>query len=72
MVEKILGLMGASVEFDMQNDASNEILNQFLSAERARTELGWRSLFTVDEGLKRTIAWYRDFAIVHARGEKAQ
>jgi CDP-glucose 4,6-dehydratase len=71
MVEKILGLMGASVEFDMQNDASNEILNQFLSAERARTELGWRSLFTVDEGLKRTIAWYHDFCIAHARGENS-
>jgi nucleoside-diphosphate-sugar epimerase len=23
--------------------------------------LGWRPLFTLDEGLSRTIAWYDDF-----------
>jgi CDP-glucose 4,6-dehydratase len=58
MVERILGLMGVSADFDMRNDASNEISNQSLSAERARTELGWRPLFTLDEGLQRTIEWY--------------
>jgi CDP-glucose 4,6-dehydratase len=58
MVERILVLMGMSADFDMRNDASNEILNQSLSAERARTELGWRPLFTLDEGLQRTIEWY--------------
>jgi CDP-glucose 4,6-dehydratase len=58
MVERILVLMGMSADFDMRNDASNEIPNQSLSAERARTELGWRPLFTLDEGLQRTIEWY--------------
>ena len=61
MVERILGLMGVSVDFEMRNDANNEIPNQFLNAERARTELGWRPLFTVDEGLERTIEWYSRF-----------
>jgi CDP-glucose 4,6-dehydratase len=50
-----------SVDFEMRNDANNEIPNQFLNAERARTELGWRPLFTVDEGLERTIEWYSRF-----------
>jgi len=59
MVERILGLMGAGPGFDMRNEAPNEILNQFLSAERARTELGWRPFFTLDEGLMRTIEWYK-------------
>jgi nucleoside-diphosphate-sugar epimerase len=27
--------------------------------------LGWKPLFTLDEGLKRTIEWYRDFLAVH-------
>jgi CDP-glucose 4,6-dehydratase len=61
MVERILGLMRLSVDFEMRNDANNEIPNQFLNAKRARTELGWRPLFTVDEGLERTIEWYSRF-----------
>jgi CDP-glucose 4,6-dehydratase len=61
MVERILGLMGASADFDMRNDASNEIPNQFLNAERARRKLGWQPLFSLEEGLMRTIAWYTQF-----------
>ena len=33
----------------------------FLSVERARQNLGWAPLFTLEQGLDRTIAWYRDF-----------
>jgi CDP-glucose 4,6-dehydratase len=51
--------MGVSAEFEMRNDVSNEIANQSLSAKRARTKLAWRPQFTLDEGLERTIAWYR-------------
>ena len=43
------------------NEASNEIPHQFLSAERARTELGWKPEYTVEQGLTETIAWYREF-----------
>ncbi len=46
---------------DIRNEASNEIRHQYLSAERARQQLGWKPLFTLDEGLTRTIAWYREF-----------
>jgi CDP-glucose 4,6-dehydratase len=61
MVRRILGLMGASADFDMRNDASNEIPNQFLNAERARRELGWLPLYSLDDGLRQTIAWYAQF-----------
>jgi CDP-glucose 4,6-dehydratase len=72
MVERILGLIGASAEFDMRNEASNEIANQSLSAERARTELGWRPLFTLDEGLQRTIEWYHRFSTAQGRREESK
>jgi CDP-glucose 4,6-dehydratase len=38
--------------------ARHEIQDQFLSAEKARTRLGWTPAFTLEEGLRRTVAWY--------------
>jgi CDP-glucose 4,6-dehydratase len=57
-VQKILGLMGSHLAPDVRNEASNEILHQSLSARKARERLGWQAQFTLDEGLRKTIAWY--------------
>ena len=61
LVERILKLMDSDLEPEVRNEAVNEIRRQYLSAEKARTVLGWQPLFTLDEGLRATIAWYRDF-----------
>lgn len=61
LVGKIMTHMNFSLEPDIRNEASNEILHQYLSAERARRVLGWSPLFTLEEGLDRTIGWYRNF-----------
>jgi len=61
LVGKILQHMTAGLEPDIRNEASNEIRHQYLSAERARRVLGWSPLFTLEQGLDRTIDWYRDF-----------
>lgn len=58
LVERILKLMKSDLKPVVLNEASNEIKHQYLSAERARRDLGWKPLFTLDEGLKRTIDWY--------------
>src|ERR1035441_6028911 len=39
--------MQSSLEPEVLNQASNEIRRQFLSAERARTVLGWQPLFAL-------------------------
>ena len=44
----------------IQNQASSEIRHQYLSAQKARKMLGWSPLFTLDQGLERTIEWYRN------------
>jgi CDP-glucose 4,6-dehydratase len=44
------------------NEVSNEIRLQYLSAARARQMLQWSPLYTLEEGLDRTIPWYREFA----------
>lgn len=61
LVNRILAGMESSLEPDIRSEASNEIRRQYLSAERARRMLGWAPLFTLEEGLRRTIAWYREF-----------
>jgi len=61
VVSKVLNLMNSNLEPEIRNGASNEIRHQYLSAEKARTELNWRPLFTLNEGLSRTIAWYQEF-----------
>jgi len=61
LVEHILALMGSDLKPDVRNEVSNEIRCQYLSAAKARCMLGWQPLFTIEEGLRRTIAWYKDF-----------
>jgi CDP-glucose 4,6-dehydratase len=61
MVELILRKMNSSLRPEVLNQASNEIRHQFLSAERARAILHWQPQFTLESGLDRTLAWYRNF-----------
>lgn len=61
LVERVLKLMHSDLEPEVRNEAVNEIREQYLSAEKARSVLNWRPLFTLDEGLTATIAWYREF-----------
>jgi CDP-glucose 4,6-dehydratase len=61
LVRKILKQMDSDLEPDIRNEASNEIRHQWLSAERARKQLHWSPLFTLDQGLENTIGWYKEF-----------
>jgi CDP-glucose 4,6-dehydratase len=61
LVQRILVRMGSNLQPEIRNEATNEIRHQWLNAERARRVLGWRPLFSLDEGLDRTIRWYADF-----------
>jgi CDP-glucose 4,6-dehydratase len=60
VAERVLALMGSELELDVRNEATHEIRRQYLSAAKARRVLGWQPLFTLDEGLRRTIDWYQD------------
>jgi len=61
LVKRILDCMKSPLQPDVRNEASNEIRHQYLSAERARRMLQWSPLFALDEGLQRTVAWYREY-----------
>lgn len=61
LVRRVQDLMGSSLDPDIRNESGNEIRRQYLSAAKARRRLGWRPLFTLEDGLRRTIEWYRRF-----------
>lgn len=61
LVEKILKAMKTDLTPDVRNEANQEIRIQYLNAKKAREQLGWKPELTLDEGLARTIAWYREF-----------
>jgi CDP-glucose 4,6-dehydratase len=58
---RILSLMGSDLQPEIRNEASNEIRKQYLNADKARRVLGWLPLFTLEDGLDKTIIWYKDF-----------
>jgi CDP-glucose 4,6-dehydratase len=61
LVEKILDVMDLDLEPEVLGEASNEIEHQYLNAAKARDLLDWQPLFTLEEGLSRTIEWYRKY-----------
>jgi CDP-glucose 4,6-dehydratase len=61
LVQKLLDRMGSALTPEIRNETSNEIRLQYLNAEKARRDLDWKPLFTLDEGLDHTIQWYKEF-----------
>lgn len=61
LVEKIIKIMDSSLEPKVLGEAKNEIKRQYLSAKKARSILNWRPRYTLDEGLRETVDWYRAF-----------
>jgi len=61
IVQLILTKMGSDLQPEILNEPSNEIRRQYLSSEKALQMLQWKPLFTLDEGLEKTIKWYKDF-----------
>ncbi len=61
LVNRVTKIMGSSLVPSVLNQASNEIPHQYLDAGKARKMLNWFPLFTLEEGLQLTVAWYREF-----------
>ncbi|UYO36194.1 GDP-mannose 4,6-dehydratase [Bacillus zhangzhouensis] len=61
LVDKILKAMGSELKPRILNQGTHEIKHQYLSAEKARKLLDWKPDYSIDEGLEKTIEWYRKF-----------
>jgi CDP-glucose 4,6-dehydratase len=61
IVNLINGQIKSTLEPIILNEASNEIRDQFLNSDKAKDVLGWCPRFGLEEGIARTIAWYRSY-----------
>ena len=61
LVERILRLTESDLCPEIRNEASHEIHSQFLSTRKAREILDWKPLYSLDQGLRLTVDWYRQF-----------
>ncbi|MDP2921143.1 MAG: SDR family NAD(P)-dependent oxidoreductase [Candidatus Omnitrophota bacterium] len=60
MVKRIYKLAGKKPDYKILNKAKYEIKNQFLCSMKARRVLNWKPEYTLNQGLKKTIAWYEE------------
>lgn len=61
MTRRLLNVMHSSLEPVILNEVEHEIRHQYLSATKARRRLGWSPSLSLEEGLTRTVEWYREF-----------
>lgn len=64
MVQQTIRHLGFSLELmdiDIRNEATNEIQAQHLSSQKARAKLGWVPNWTLADGLRETVSWYRKY-----------
>jgi CDP-glucose 4,6-dehydratase len=61
LVTLLLHTLASGLQPDVRNEASNEIRHQYLSAAKAKAVLGWKPLFTLEQGLALTVEWYKEF-----------
>ena len=61
LYNRIIELMGKKIKPKILGEAKNEIDSQYLSIQKAKKVLKWHPKYSLEQGLKKTIAWYRDF-----------
>lgn len=62
VVRTIVALSGnPKLEPVILNEVKNEILDEYLSPEKAKRAIGWRPQYTLAGGLKETMAWYKAY-----------
>ncbi|MFI4937155.1 MAG: NAD-dependent epimerase/dehydratase family protein [Candidatus Berkiellales bacterium] len=61
LTQLILKLMGSQLKPIIKNENNGEIKAQYLDSTKAFKTLDWKANFGLEEGLKKTIAWYKEF-----------
>ena len=59
-VREIYKNINKKPNYKILNKAKYEIKHQYLESRKAREILGWVPEYTMQDGLKKTIAWYKE------------
>ena len=59
VVKRIYKLANKKADYRVLNKAKYEIKHQYLSSVKARRILGWNPKYSLDRGIKETLAWYK-------------
>jgi UDP-glucose 4-epimerase len=59
LVERLQGLIGGDAPVRYEAPRPGDVRHSHAHVERAEVELGYRTIVSVEEGLRRTLAWYR-------------
>lgn len=59
LVRLVLKVAGSDLEPDVRGTATHEISRQYLSYAKAERLLRWKPAYSLEEGLRETLEWYR-------------
>ncbi len=59
LFKKLQHIAGSNTPPQILNQAKNEIPHQYLSSVKAKKLLKWKPQYSLHEGLKETVAWYK-------------
>jgi len=59
LLDKIRKIFNGRPDYRILDKAKYEIRHQYLASKKARQILGWKSKISVEEGIKRTIEWFK-------------
>lgn len=62
LIEKIIALSGKKLQIEkVEDERELEIASQYASSIKAQKLLGWKAKVSLDDGLKKTYAWYKTY-----------
>lgn len=61
LVKKVYRISGKKPNYRVLNKAKYEIKKQYLSSKKARKILGWKAKTSLEQGLKKTLDWYKGY-----------
>jgi CDP-glucose 4,6-dehydratase len=61
LTKTVINILGSNLEPLIQGHNHGEIQEQYLDSIKATTKLGWVPRYGLEEGLKKTVSWYKNY-----------